>query len=363
MKKILKIVTYSFLLILLSFFLIVIRLQVVLTYDINQQKKHMTSLIESYESDSFNPVSESQFYDFELTPDLKMNDIQYLASHNSYKKKGLSLGHFFVGLGSSQEEAKAMNYDNKDLTTQLNEGIRSFEFDVRKRNGTFMLTHVPLVDNSSVAPNFKLALEEIKLFSDYHPNHLPMIILLEIKDDWMMLDPSLDDIKSSDLRELDDLISDTFGDDVITPSSVISNDLSLQASIQIHGWPRLVDTLGKVMVVLHAGSFVDQYILLDPSFETLHLFPSVYSDQIELPYAVFVIENNPLSEMIPNLVQDNFMVRTRIDTELSYDDTIRLSGIQSGAHILTSDFSIARKDIAFNQIFYLDSSYTVRKRD
>jgi hypothetical protein len=178
-----------------------------------------------------------------------------------------------------------------------------------------------------------------------------------------MLDPSLNDIKSSDLRELDDLISDTFGDDLITPSSVISNDLSLQASVQTHGWPLLSETLGKVMVVVHAGSFIESYVSLDPTFETLHMFPSVYSDQIELPYAVFVIENNPLSEMIPLLVQDNFMVRTRIDTELSYNDIERLSGIQSGAHILTSDFSIARKDITSNHIYYLDSSFTVRKRD
>lgn len=363
MKKILKIFTFSSLLLLLGFFLILIRLQIVLTYDINLQKKHMDHLEDYYTNPSFEAIDEQTFYDFSITDDLKLNDIQYLASHNSYKKKGLSLGHFFVGLGSSKEEAQAMNYENKQITEQLNEGIRSFEFDVRKRNDSFMLTHVPLVDNSSVAPNFRLALEEIKLFSDYHPNHLPIIVLLEIKDDWMMLDPSLDDIGPSDLFELDQLISDTLGDDLITPSSLREETLSLQASIQLHGWPRLYDTLGKVMVVIHAGSFVDQYVSLDPSFETLHMFPSVYSDQTELPYAVIVIENNPLSEMIPTYIQNNFIVRTRIDTELANDATVRLTGIQSGAQILTSDFSIARNDIAINQVFYLDSSYTVRKRD
>ncbi|TNF08758.1 MAG: hypothetical protein EP317_02415 [Bacillota bacterium] len=363
MKKILKILVYTTLLILLSFFLILIRLQVVLTYDINLQKKHMDNLEELYEDEAFEAVDENSFYDFLITEDLKMNEIQYLASHNSYKKRGLALGHFFVGLGSSKEEAQAMNYENKLLTDQLKQGIRSFEFDVRKRNDTFMLTHVPLVDNSSVAPNLKLALEEVKLFSDYNPNHLPIIILLEVKDDWMMLDPSLDHIGSTDLFELDQMIDDIFSNKLIVPSTVMHDSLTLRDSIQTHGWPNLQDVLGKVMFVLHAGSFVEPYVSLDPTLSSLHIFPSVYSDQVDESYAAFVIENNPFSDIIPTLVSNHFMIRTRIDTELSFDDATRLAGIQSGAQILTSDFSIARKDLSQQQIFYLDSSYTLRKRD
>ena len=45
---------------------------------------------------------------FELTEDIKLNEIQMLASHNSYKKRGVPLGKLFIGLGDSFEEADAL---------------------------------------------------------------------------------------------------------------------------------------------------------------------------------------------------------------------------------------------------------------
>lgn len=363
MKKLLKISLISILSFVLTFILLVIYLSSIQTYDIHQQKKHMNQLISMYESDSFTSVDETSFYDFELNESIKLNDIQYLASHNSYKKKGSNIGHFFVGLGSNFNEAKAMNYHNKTLTDQLFSGIRSFEFDVRLRNDTFMLTHVPIVDNSSVAPQLKLALEEIKLFSTYHPNHFPIIILMEIKDDWMMLDPALRPIGSNELIVLNELIEETIGDHLFTPKDMIEYDLSLKETIETHGWPSIPSLLGKVMFVLHAGSFVEPYVELDQSLQTLIMFPSVYHDQTDRHYTSFIIENNPLSTMIPTWVNSNFIVRTRIDSELSIKEEERIQGVLSGAQILTSDYTAGRRDISSHQMYYFASQKTIELRD
>jgi len=363
MMKFLKIGLISIISLVLIFLLMVIYLSSIQTYDIHQQKKHMDKLIKMYESDSFTPVSDTLFYDFELLETIKLNDIQYLASHNSYKKKGSNLGHFFVGLGSNFNEARAMNYANQTLTNQLSSGIRSFEFDVRLRNDTFMLTHVPLVDNSSVAPLLDLALDEINLYSTYNPNHFPIIILMEIKDDWMMLDPSLRTIGREELIALNLLIEETFGQNLVRPSDMINGDLSLKSSIEDNGWPSVQSLLGKVMFVLHAGSIVESYVDLDESLHTLSMFPSVYSNQTDRHYTSFIIENNPMSSMIPTWISQNFMVRTRIDSELIIINDERTQGISSGAQILTSDYTAGRKDIKDDEIYYFNASQTIRLRD
>jgi hypothetical protein len=226
-----------------------------------------------------------------------------------------------------------------------------------------MLTHVPLVDNSSVAHQLKLTLEEIKLYSTYHPNHFPIIILMEIKDDWMILDPALRPIASNELSLLNELLEETMGEHLFTPKDMIENDLSLKETIENYGWPSIQALLGKVMFVLHAGSFVEPYVELDQSLQTLMMFPSVYTHQTDRHYTSFIIENNPLFSMIPTLINSNFIVRTRIDSELSIKEEERIQGVLSGAQILTSDYTVGRSDISSDQMYYFSSQKTIKIRD
>ena len=346
----------------LSFLMLVIYLSSIQLQDIRWQTNHLESLKKSYQFIDFEPVDESIFYDFELSPDIKLNDLQYLASHNSYKKKGSNIGHFFVGLGSSMAEAKAMNYSNHTLTDQLKLGIRSFEFDTRLRKNEFMLTHVPLVDNSSVAPFLKYALEEIRLFSEYHKNHLPIIILLEIKDDWMVLDPSLQTIGQKELNQLNELVFNQLGSHLFKPSDMMNHGLFLKEEILNHGWPSVESLLGKVIVVLHAGSFVIPYVSIDNTLFKLAMFPSVYASDEDVFYQSFIIENNPYSEYISSLVDNDFMIRTRLDENLIVDLQRRSTGLISKAQILTSDFTVSRHDLTLNQLFFFENYKTVRLR-
>ncbi|MBE0700348.1 MAG: hypothetical protein IH571_01550, partial [Acholeplasmataceae bacterium] len=89
----------------------------------------------------------------------------------------------------------------------------------------------------------------------------------------------------------------------------------------------------------------------------------VYATQIERPYASFVVHNDPQIEVISNLVNQNYIVRTRIDANLIYDEQNYNDAIASGAQILSSDFLIARKDLAEEQRIYLPNNKMIIKRE
>jgi hypothetical protein len=252
MLKALKVIIVAILSFIVLFLLLVVRFFSIKIFDTQMQLRHMNQLEKMYASSTYVPVDESSFVDFDLNDaSIKLNDIQMLATHNSYKKKAVPLGRLFVGLGDSFEEARALNYSYHTLTKQLELGIRSMEFDVRLRKDQFMLTHVPLVDNSSVAPLFDEALQELRLFSQHNPHHLPIIILLEIKDDWMILDHALQKIETSHLIKLNDLLRLRLGDSLYEPKDMIDSGKTLKETIQTTGWPSLTDLKGKIIFVLH----------------------------------------------------------------------------------------------------------------
>jgi hypothetical protein len=351
----LKIIIFALLSIILLFVFIVIRLYAIKINDIRLQERHMNQIRLVYQNDQYEAIEDADFMNFELTPDIRLNEIQMLASHNSYKKRGVPLGKLFVGLGDSFEEADALKYGYQDLTRQFSFGVRSMEFDLRLRKTSFMLTHVPLVDNSSVAPDFSKALEEMRLYSVHNPNHLPIIILMEIKDDWMILDHALQVMDTTDLENLDELIRLKLGNTLFTPSQMMNDGMGLKASIDASGWPSVESLLGKIIFVLHPGSFTDRYASLDSTNRSQAMFIGLNKNLLEREYASFVVHNEPDIDVIQAMVSDGLMVRTRLDDRLVFDEDRYQRGIESGAQILTTDLIIGRSDIQASDVIYLDN--------
>jgi hypothetical protein len=320
--------------------------------------KNLESLYET----NYEPIDESLFVDFDRFDQLTtLDEIQMLASHNSYKKRGSSLGKLFVGLGDSFSEAKALNYGYKNLTDQFEAGIRSMEFDVRKRKSSFVLTHVPLVDNSSVAPDFAMALEEIYLYSTNNTTHVPMIFLIEVKDDWMILDHALQNIGETELNQLNDLIKDKLKDRLYTPGELIEEGLTLRESLEQNGWPTVTSLLGKVIFVLHPDNKNESYLNLDHTLKTQSMFIGSYDDNLSKSYTSFIIHNAVDPTRIQELVSDGYIVRTRIDENLIFDEMRFQQAILSNAQILSSDFTQGRKDLKASDMITLQN-YTIRKR-
>lgn len=363
MKKTIKKIVIIISMILFIFLGIIIRLVTVRTSDIKLQEKYMEVLKESYESNQIDEIDETDFINFDVNDEtLRLDDVQILASHNSYKKVGPAIGRFFVGLGDSFDEARALDYGYKHITEQLNLGIRSFEFDLRYRNGKFELIHVPLVDNSSQAVSFELLLEEIKMFSE-HNTHLPIIILIEVKDDWMMLDPMLDPFNQSVLISLDELIESKLSTYLFKPSDIVEESDVLKDVITEDGWPLIKDLLSKTMFILHPGNYTTTYYEIDQTLQSQAMFIGSYFSESLPDYASFFVQNDVDQDKIEQLVNQHFMVRTRIDSELIFDQSRFLDAISSGAQILSTDFSIGRSDLDIDEVIYLENDKTIIKKE
>ncbi len=363
MIKVIKVLLIAILSIVLLFVFIVIRLFAIKIVDSNLQINHMKELTAYYDAADFVPLDDGQFSNFDLNdPSIKLNDIQILASHNSYKKRGSAIGKLFVGLGDSFAEANALKYGYKNFTDQFESGIRSMEIDLRLRKTSFVLTHVPLVDNGSVAPDFAMALEEIKLFSDNNPNHIPIIMLMEIKDDWMILDHALQSIGSEQLEMLDNLLFEKLGDTLFIPSEMMESGKSIQETVTTTGWPSVQSLLGKVIFVLHPGSFTTPYYELDQTLSSQAMFLGVYKDDVNQDYASFVVHNDIDVASISELVDQGYIVRTRIDDYLVFEQENFDQALLSGAQILTSDFTIGRSDLSETKfIFFTNNKMIVRR--
>jgi hypothetical protein len=363
MKKTIKITVKSFIFLIILFLGIVTRLVLVRSFDVNRQEKHMEDLRTLYASNTYETIDEQTFINFNMDDDtIRLDDIQMIASHNSYKKKGPAIGRFFVGLGDSFEEARALKYGYQSITDQLNLGIRSFEFDLRYRNGVFELTHVPLVDNSSQAVNFELLLEEIRLYSE-HQTHLPIIILIEVKDDWMMLDPYLEAFDDTVLENLDTLIKDELTSYLFKPSDMVSPSEVLRDVIIDDGWPLINDLLNKTIFIMHPGNYTESYYQLDQNLQTQSMFiGSNYQESLP-SYASFFVQNGVDLEIISSLVDQHFMVRTRIDENLEFSQTRFDDAVLSGAQILTTDFSVGRNDLDSEDVIYLENDKMIIKKE
>jgi hypothetical protein len=316
-----------------------------------------------YQND-YEAVDDQVFADFDLASNnLRFNEIQMLATHNSYKKTGSDLGKLLIGLGDSFQMADALKYGYNDFTTQLQSGIRSMEWDIRLRRDRFELTHVPLVDSRSTAPVMSKALKEIKLYSDANPGHLPIVILIEVKTDWMILDPFLEDIESDDLDQLNQMIEDVLGETLFAPGDMIEEGMTLRETITTNGWPLLQEMLGRVVIVLHPSGFTTPYVDLDPTLATLSMFPGVYQDQKDQPHAAFIVHNDPNVAVIQGLVEEGFIVRTRIDEDLFFDQDRFDNALLSQAQILSSDYTVGRHDLDEKEMIDLGLGHTVIQRD
>lgn len=307
---------------------------------------------------------------------LQMNQLQYLGTHNSYHVQPRA-DLFDLLLAFIPDVAPTLAYTHVPLTQQFEEqGIRQIELDIfhdpegglyaNHRARTLFeepaasgvpelnapglkVLHVQEIDYETTCYTFVLCLREIKDWSDQHPQHLPILVLVEAKDD-PIADP-LDlgfavpvpfDRAAMDL--IDTEIRSVFSDEqLLLPDDVRGDAATLELAVLTDGWPTLSEARGKIMFALdNGGAKRDIYTEGHPSLRGRVLFTDSPPGSAE---AAFMKRNDPSgSSAIVELVRQGYMVRTRADADTeearSGDTTRREAALASGAHFISTDYPV-----------------------
>ena len=283
---------------------------------------------------------------FAAAEPLRMNHVQVVGTHNSYHLRPDE--PYFSSLLQFEPRAAAWDYDHLPLDQQLSNGVRNLELDIfyhpLEEGGPsrFRVYHVPRLDPNSLCETVGACFRTVKQWSDANPNHVPISILLELKEGFreLLTPPATRTIENEDLQRLDEIVTGIFGDSLLTPDDVRGDAATLEQAITTRGWPLLDAVRGKVMVVMHeTGRLRDAYVEGHPSARGRPMFVQGVPGR---PEAAFLIMNNPHDERIPELVRQGYIIRTRADSELREardNDTGRREAAKaSGAHVVTTDF-------------------------
>jgi hypothetical protein len=314
---------------------------------------------------------------------VSLNQVQVLGTHNSYH---IQPDPTLIDLYMLFDEiAVQWEYTHRPLDEQFELlGIRQIELDVYADpvGGLYAapfgfqllqndlearipeleapgmkVLHVQELDYDTTCQFLVECLTVVKDWSDAKPGHLPIMIMIEVKDD-LIPDP-LDlgfvvpiEFGPAEFDDLDAEIRSVFlPEQLITPDDVRGSAPSLEQAVQTRGWPTLSKARGRVLFALdNGGSKREAYLEDHPSLMGRVLFTNSTPGQ---PDAAFVKVNDPLAdpERIPGLVRDGYIVRTRADAntlEARDNDTERRdAALASGAQYVSTDYP--EPDLAFSE--------------
>lgn len=306
---------------------------------------------------------------------IRLNQIQVLGTHNSYK---LSPVPALIETLDEHRSGWASDiiYSHRPLTEQLQLlGIRQFELDVfadpdgglyaepagallaednsflnaaEMLEPGFKVLHSQDVDYRSTCLSLKSCLQEVRDWSLANPAHFPIMILLEMKDGQRaqfgpITYTSPVAIDGQNIDQVDEEIWAVFPQaQVITPDQVRGSYSSLEEAVTKNGWPTLAESRGKVLFALdNTGSHRDAYLSESADLQGRAMFVSARPGE---PSAGFIKMNDVMAdfELIQSYVAAGFLVRTRADiptSEARSGSTVRRDrALASGAQYVSTDY-------------------------
>jgi Phosphoinositide phospholipase C, Ca2+-dependent len=313
-----------------------------------------------------------------------MNQLQYLGTHNSYHIRAKQ-DLFDLLLAFIPDLAPTLDYTHIPLQEQFEtQNIRQIELDVfdDPQGGLYAnhvartlfeedaasgiaeldkpglkVLHVQEIDYETTCYTFVSCLREIKAWSDANPDHLPIAVLVEVKDDEIPDPLNLGFVTPlpfgiDALNRIDTEIHSVFPrEQLLVPDDVRGEFVTLELAILDRGWPPLSEARGRIMFALdNSGDPLENYIAGHPSLEGRVLFTD---SPPGTPEAAFMKRNNPLSNPgeIESLVEQGYIVRTRADADTEQartnDTTQRDAALASGAHFVSTDYPVP--NLAFSE--------------
>ncbi|MEO9964206.1 MAG: phosphatidylinositol-specific phospholipase C1-like protein [Reichenbachiella sp.] len=305
----------------------------------------------------------------------KLNEIQLIGSHNSYKQAIEQPLLDYVAEITTRSLAESLEYEHISLEAQLNLGLRNLELDLyydpeggrytnpqgldiviasgntplpydeegKLQEPGLKLFHVQDVDFRSHHLLFKDALISLKNWSDANPDHTPIFILIEAKDD--VIEMTIDPLPFTQeaIATIDTEINEIFSSDhLILPDQIRGGAESLEQGMLDHGWPSLDESKGKLLFILNENETkTNRYLEEFPGLRNATLFVNKPEGH---PEAAIIMASNPLTRFddIQRLVSKGYIVRTLTDSETieaRANDLTRFASAQaSGAQLISTDF-------------------------
>ncbi len=244
-----------------------------------------------------------------------MNHIQVIGSDNSFHLVPQPV--LFDGIvAMSAELGRDIEYSHRTLTEQPDEfGIRQFELDVFADPNGGLYAHraanavvsLPVTSGEPALdePGFKVMhtqdldettcltlvarLSEIDAWSSDNPNHVPIVVLIELKsrsvpeaaaEEGLILDIDLPgavpvETTADVLLALDNEVRSVISSEQLLEPEVRGDAATLADAVEGAGWPELTSARGQVVIVLNdAGAQRDLYIADTPVLEGRPMFTS-----------------------------------------------------------------------------------------
>jgi hypothetical protein len=331
-----------------------------------------------------------------LEAKMRLNEVQVLGTHNSYHIEPepallAALAAFDANLAASLE------YTALPLAEQLERGVRQLELDVYSdpeggryasragllaigedpRSGLAELDapglkvlHVQDIDFGTHCLTFRTCLAQLKAWSDESPGHLPILVLVEAKQeaipDPMSLGfvvplpfdaPTLDGVD----REIRSVFSRS---ELIVPDDVRGERASLEQAVLEDGWPTLAEARGRFMFALiNRGATREAYVTGHAALAERVMFVNA---ERGTPEAAFFNRDNALTsaQEIRELVRAGYLVRTRADIDTAQartgDTTLRDAAFASGAQFVSTDYLVADADFGTSYFVTVPGGWLAR---
>jgi hypothetical protein len=306
----------------------------------------------------------------------KITEIQLVGTHNSYHS-GISPNEMANLRKLNPAAADSLDYRHPSLETQLNDGVRQLEIDIYgdtkgglfahplgpalaakaglpadppfdalelMSKAGFKVLHVQDIDYRSNCEPFTNCLTIIRNWSQAHPGHLPIFVLVENKDGQPRLEGGAvpEPLTAETFDALDSEIRSVFRPvEMITPDMVRRDHKTLNEAVLTDGWPTLDKARGKVIFLLDQRRVGPLYTKGHPSLEGRVLFTNAAPGT---PDAAFTECNDSVRDpaLVPGLIRQGYLVRTMTDpgaAGVRANDTARRdASIRSGAQILSTDY-------------------------
>ena len=309
--------------------------------------------------------------------DLRVTQLQAMATHNSYHREASFAEQQLMG--AHDPGFRTLLFSHASLPVQFSrEQVRGIELDVfpdpdgglyaeplirkdaglpplndpdRRRPG-FKVLHWADFDYRSSCVTLTRCLTQVKKWSASRPGHVPVPILLELKQtdpEWEARggakSPPWD---TAMLDALDEEIRTVFPDDLtVTADDIRRRGETLEQSVLRHGWPRVADTRGKVMFLMDNDDQKLQDAYRAGGRESLQGRVLFTDAEPGRPDAAFLKINDPTGPnrtAIRHLVRQGYFVRTRADEPLeqatSGDTGMLRDALNSGAQMVSTDFPV-----------------------